>query len=105
MLTHGDPDAPRLLPQLERAKVLPTRCPCGCASIEFLVDETPHKSGPLHTVADFVFGSESNLSGIFVYEVAGVLSGLEVYGLAGDAPKILPKSDSLRPYPVENVNA
>ena len=40
---------------------------------------------------------QTDLSGIFVYEKQGFLAGLEVYGLAGDAPKVLPSPDALRP--------
>jgi hypothetical protein len=47
-------------------------------------------------VSDFIFGTDEELSGIFVWEQDGVLAGLEVYGLAGGAPKILPSSHSLR---------
>jgi hypothetical protein len=37
---------------------------------------------------DFINGVESNLCGVFVYESAGILSGLEVTGYAVDAPKL-----------------
>jgi hypothetical protein len=40
-------------------------------------------------LADFVFGHDADLSGI--------LAGLEVYGLASEAPKILPLLEALRP--------
>ena len=43
----------------------------------------------MNVVADFVFGSDDEPSGIFVFEKGGLLAGLEVYGLAGDAPKTL----------------
>lgn len=106
MLEHGEPDAPQFLSQLERAQVLPWRCPCGCASIDFSIDGKPKPApGPLRPIADFVFGSSADLSGIFVYEQAGVLAGLEVYGLAGDAPKTLPSPNSLRPFADETANA
>ena len=49
-------------------------------------------------MSDFVFGSAADLSGIFVYEQSGVLGGLEVYGLAGEAPKVLPSIEALRPW-------
>jgi hypothetical protein len=49
-------------------------------------------------LADFVFGIDNDLSGIFVFEKGGLLAGLEVYGLAGDAPKKLPLSISLKPF-------
>lgn len=104
MLEHGNQDASQFLTQLERAKVLPTRCPCGCASIDFSIGGQPKPSGPLRPIADFVFGGDADLSGIFVFEQAGVLAGLEVYGLAGDAPKSLPSPDLLRPFSNETAN-
>ena len=97
MLEHGNPEALGFLPQLEKARVTPNRCPCGCASIDLSIDGLPEPSGGLHVLADFVFGSDDDLSGIFVFEKNGVLAGLEVYGLAGDAPKTLPSSGSLNP--------
>jgi hypothetical protein len=97
MLQHGKPEALAFLPQLERARVTPNGCPCGCASIDLSIDGLPDPSGGLRVLADFVFGSDSDLSGIFVFEKNGVLAGLEVYGLAGDAPKTLPSSGSLKP--------
>jgi len=51
-------------------------------------------------LADFTFGTDEDLSGIFVYEQNGALAGLEVYGMAGDAPKTLPSPDSLRSFSV-----
>jgi hypothetical protein len=98
MLEHGEPEAKNFFHQLEKAEVTPWRCQCGCASINFLIQGHPAPSGGLHPLADFVFGNDENLSGIFVYEQNGVLAGLEVYGLAGDAPKLLPLSESLRPF-------
>ncbi len=105
MLEHGVPDASKFLSQLERAQVLPTRCPCGCASIDFIIDGQPKPAGDLRLLADFVFGSSQELSGIFVFEQSGVLAGLEVYGLAGEAPNTLPRPDSLRPFADENPDA
>lgn len=98
MLEHGDPEARAFLPQLERALVTPWRCPCGCASINLSVEGFPEPSGGLHLLADFVFGTEKDLSGIFVFEKSGILAGLEVYGLAGDAPKTLPSIEALEPW-------
>ncbi len=51
----------------------------------------------VHVIADFVFGSESDLCGIFVFENEGILSGIEVFGYAVDAPKTLPAIETLRP--------
>jgi hypothetical protein len=98
MLEHGEPDARNFLDQLEHAEITPYRCPCGCASLHFSVPGHPEPSGGLHPIADFVFGSGDNMSGIFIYERSGILSGLEVYGLSGDAAKALPSTDSLRTF-------
>lgn len=65
---------------------------------QFSVRGQPKPSGGLHPIADFVFGSEADMSGIFVYEQSGVLAGLEVYGMAGDAPKSLPLPEALRSF-------
>lgn len=97
MLERGNPDARAFLAQLEKAQVTPYRCPCGCASIDLSIDGFPEPLGGLNILADFVFGTDNDLSGIFVFEKNGVLAGLEVYGLAGDAPKTLPSSGSLKP--------
>jgi len=98
MLEHGKPGATSFLSQLEQAVVSPWQCPCGCASLNFTVPGLPEPLGGLNVLGDFLFGSQSELSGAFVYEQAGVLSGLEVYGLAGDAPKALPSIASLRQF-------
>ena len=98
MLEHGTSEARAFLVQLEKAKATSWRCPCGCASIDLVIGGTPEPSGGLHILADFVFGKENDLSGIFVFEKSGLLAGLEVYGLAGEAPKVLPLPESLRPF-------
>jgi hypothetical protein len=49
-------------------------------------------------LADFVFGTDADLSGVFVFEKSGILAGLEVYGLATEAPKTLPLPEALRPF-------
>jgi len=96
MLEHGIPQAKDFLPQLEAAEVTPWRCPCGCASINFQIKGYSKAPPGVHILGDFVFGSEGNESGIFIYESGGILSGLEVYGMAGDAPKSLPSPELLR---------
>jgi hypothetical protein len=101
MLEHGKPEASGFLPQLKNAQVTPYRCHCGCASINLSIEGRDVPSGGMHILADFIFGTEKTLSGIFVFEQSGVLAGLEVYGLAADAPKTLPSPDDLRPLPAE----
>ena len=98
LLEHGNPEAGAFLPQLEKAHVTPFRCPCGCASINFSIAGLPEPSGAMHILADFIFGTDEELSGIFVWQQSGVLAGLEVYGLTCDAPKTLPPSASLRSF-------
>jgi hypothetical protein len=97
MLEHGSPEAAAFLPQLDEAEVTPWKCDCGCASINFRLRGRPEAPPGVHPIADFVFGEGDTFSGIFVYEKDGILSGLEVYGLAGDAPKTLPQPEELRP--------
>jgi hypothetical protein len=58
----------------------------------------PAPSGGLRVLGDYVFGSGEDLAGAFIFERAGVLAGIEVYGLPGDAPRKLPESASLRPF-------
>jgi hypothetical protein len=52
----------------------------------------------MNILSEYLFGDEADPKGIFVWECNGILAGLEVYGLAADAPKILPRVESLRPY-------
>jgi hypothetical protein len=99
MLEHGKPEARAFLPRLEKAQVTPYRCPCGRATIDLSIDGLPKPTGGMHVLADFIFGSDDDVSGIFVFEQSGVLAGLEVYGLARDAPKMLPSPGSLEPLP------
>ena len=97
MLTDaGDTGAP-FLTQLADAYVV-ARCPCGCASLDFAVRGRPLPSGPMRTLADYVFGSDADLAGLFVFEQEGTLGGIEVYSLAGPMPKKLPPPDALRPF-------
>ena len=104
MLEHGKPEARAFLPQLALAQVAPWRCPCGCASMDFFIPGFPEPTGGINPLGSFSFGSNDDLSGIFIFEQSGVLAGLEVYGLDGDAPKVLPWPDALRPFP-DTLNA
>src|SRR5688572_2688475 len=98
MLEHGGPDAQQFLPQLERVRVTPWRCPCGCASINFVIEGKPEPPLGMRPIADYLVRGADDLSGIFVFEQSGALSGLEVYGFAGDAPATLPTPDMLRTF-------
>lgn len=98
MLRHGTAEALGYLDQLRRAQVTPWKCECGCASINFQIDGHPPAPPGVHMLGDFTFGPEGGESGAFIYSCEGILSGLEVYGLAGDAPKELPRPDDLRSW-------
>ena len=54
----------------------------------------------MHLVGDFVFGDAGEEAGIFVWEHAGVLGGVEVYSLSDseEATRTLPAPKSLRPF-------
>jgi len=102
MLEHGNPEAAAFLPQVELAEVTSWRCSCGCASLNFQIRGRTDAPLGIHPIAQFVFGEGDRLSGIFLYEKDEILSGIEVYGLAGDAPKLLPEPEELRAFPEYN---
>jgi hypothetical protein len=94
MLEHGTAEAKQYIAQLDLAEVTPWRCPCGCASINFQIKPPPG----VHVLADFVTGEGDQQSGAFIYSSGGLLKGIEIYSLAGDAPPVLPRSEDLRAY-------
>ena len=98
LLEHGNKDAPEYIEQLNQAKVTDWKCGCGCASFNLKVKGKPEAEPGVHILSDYVFGDETSLAGIFMFSSEGVLSGLEVYGLAIDAPSVLPEISDLRPF-------
>jgi hypothetical protein len=101
MLENGSHEAREYLRQLEIAEATTWRCPCGCASFNFKVAGKPEAPPGVHVLGDFVFGDKTNLAGIFIFASGGILSRVEVYGLASDAPATLPDPESLRPLELE----
>jgi hypothetical protein len=99
MLEHGTDEAKDFLSQLDLAEVTPWRCPCGCVSIDFQIKGREKAPPGVHILADFIFGGMEDMCGVFIVSSAGILKGLEVYGLAIDAPRSLPSPESLRPFP------
>jgi hypothetical protein len=97
MVEHGSAQPQRFLEHLAVARVV-SRCSCGCASIDLSVPGRRLPEGGLRIIGDFVFGDDESLCGAFVFEREGVLAGLEVYGLAVDAPRILPQPTDLRAF-------
>jgi hypothetical protein len=98
MLMHGEPGADRFLDQLNLAEVTPWRCPCGCASINFQIKGQSEPPPGVRVLGDFLCGEVDAPSGVFIFQSAGILRGIEVYGLAGEAPHLLPELDELRPF-------
>lgn len=96
MLEHGNSEALRFLAQLEIAEVTSWKCPCGCASINFQIQGQPEAPPGVHILGDFLLGSGQSTSGAFIFESGGLLSGIEVYGLGGEAPTVLPSCEQLR---------
>jgi hypothetical protein len=97
MLENGTGEARSFLAQLDEAEVTPWRCACGCASIGFQVKGRPAAPPGVHILGDYLCGAIDAPAGAFIYESGGLLSGLEVYALASDAPEVLPDAP-LRPF-------
>lgn len=98
MLLRGGPEGQQFLSQLEQAEITPWRCPCGCASVNFQIKGHPEAEPGVHILGEFLCGSKDDPSGIFIFENGGLLSGIEVYGIAGDAPQTLPDPCELRTF-------
>lgn len=97
MLEHGSAEASAFLPQLDQAKVTSWKCPCGCASINFQIQGQPLPPPGVHILGDYIVGEGDKASGVFIFESGGLLSGIEFYSLGGDALKVLPAVEELRP--------
>jgi hypothetical protein len=98
MLERGTAEAKPYIAQLDAAEVTPWKCTCGCASLHFQIrgHDEPPSGGGLHILGDFLMGEGEHLSGAFIYSKHGLLRGIEVYGLASDAPRAMPKPEDLR---------
>lgn len=98
MLEHGTEEASAFLAQLDRAEVTSWKCPCGCASINFQIRGQPLPPPGVNILGDYVVGEGDDVSGVFIFESDGLLSGIEFYSLGGDALQTLPKAEELRPF-------
>ena len=99
LLEHGAPEASRHLSVLDHLQVV-GRCECGCASIDVAVGgNRPVPGAPLNVLADYTFRDASgHLGRVFVFERDGVLAGLEVWSIDGEAAiNRLPSPDVLVP--------
>jgi len=98
MLEHGSVTAAGFLSQVHLLEVSPWKCSCGCASLQFEMKGFPAPAGGMRPLAEYTFQAGSERSGIFVYEQASRLAGIEVYGLTGEAAKALPSLGELEPF-------
>lgn len=96
MLENGTAEAYGYIEQLASAEATDWRCPCGCASFDFKIGGLPPAPPGVHILGDYLVGDEFTLAGAFIFASGGILSGVELYGLAGDAPERLPKPEDLR---------
>jgi hypothetical protein len=95
MLEHGSVTAAGFLPQVDLLEVSPWKCQCGCASLQFEMKGFPARAGGMRPLVEYTFQAGLERSGIFVYEQASRLAGIEVYGLTGEAAKTLPSISEL----------
>jgi len=106
LLEHGTPGvAPAFLAQVDQARVA-SRCPCGCASIDFAIaGRLPPVGAPLQILSDYWWESdEGDKFGVFVFAKADLLAGLEVWSVDGRAvANSLPKIASLKPIACRNT--
>lgn len=99
LLQHGTPQALASLPQLDRARIT-SRCYCGCASINFAIDDVvPLPGNGISILADYEWQAPGGeLFGVFVFERSGLLAGLEVWSQDGlGQATSLPDIGQLRP--------
>jgi hypothetical protein len=98
MLENGTEEALAYLPQLDLAEVTSWKCPCGCASINFQILGRPLPPAGVNILGDYVVGERNDVSGVFIFESSGLLSGIEFYSLGGDALQAFPRVEELRPF-------
>ncbi len=99
LLEHGHVAAQSYLPQLDHARVV-SRCYCGCVSIDFAIDEVVPPTGDgMGILADYEWRDDNGaMFGVFVFERAGLLAGLDIWSQDGLAPATsLPKLEQLHP--------
>jgi hypothetical protein len=102
LLEHGAPNAARFIPQLGSARVT-AHCSCGCASIDFSIAGTlPPCAGDMDILSDYSWrDSAGHLFGAFVFARGGLLAGLDLWSIDGQATATqLPQSSELTPIEI-----
>jgi hypothetical protein len=95
LVEHGKPEAREFILELDELRVV-SRCPCGCPSINFVLDG----SGGMQILSDYVYeDTDGHTIGVFAFAQNGILAGIEVWSIAGDPiPKGVPDPCVLRPF-------
>lgn len=98
LLEHGESNASRYLDQLNTATVH-SRCPCGCASINFAIYGNRPSKFEMQILSDYQWrDSNGFLFGAFVFAQDGMLAGLDLWSIDGQAtPTELPSIEALEP--------
>jgi hypothetical protein len=99
LLEHGNPDAAGFIPQLADAWVV-SRCPCGCASIDFAIGGmVPPAGAGMHVLSDYLWqAADGAQCGVFLFACGGQLAGMEVWSVDGmQTVGSLPAIEQLRP--------
>jgi hypothetical protein len=103
LLEHGEPRASMFVVQLSDVRVS-GRCTCGCASIDLAVggNRAPADVG-MDILSDYCWrDGEHHLFGAFVFARGGLLAGLDLWSIDGQATATrLPNPSELKP--VENT--
>ena len=94
LLQNGKPTASAHVAEIELLRVV-SRCACGCASVDFARE--PGEG--LDVLSDYQWeDDDGHLFGVFVFAKRGILAGLEVWSIDGQAiPTSLPDPAVLRP--------
>jgi hypothetical protein len=105
LLEHGEAAAAQFVPQVARARVV-ARCPCGCVSVDFSIDDQRAPAGEgMEILSDYQWrGKGGELFGVFVFARRDLLSGLEVWSIDGQAtPTVLPDPSELTPLEIQKA--
>lgn len=100
LVENGDEEPESYLAQLDTLSVK-SRCGCGCSSINFTEPFRPCCING-SVIADYRWNTlEGFANGVFLYQVGGELSGLEVWSIDGqqDPVTYLPGTSELWPMP------
>jgi hypothetical protein len=99
LLEHGSNEGKKLLPQLDRARVV-SHCSCGCASVDFSIDgRTASPTSGMSVVSDYRWDdADGKLFGVFAFARDGLLSGIDLWSIDGrGTASALPNITELRP--------